>query len=272
MRLATMKALLPLPGLAVLLLARFAAGETPPPLPEGVPQAPSEADFEALRRTSPFTRVLSLPETYALRGVATIGGERVATLYNRETKKTIVATPDGGNEVGISLVEIVPAPLLDDVAAKIAFAGDEAELRYETSQIHPEPSPRPGTPSQAGGSSGNSRPRGPTPEEIERFRALPEEKQAKLREYIDHVRQNYPDMSREERGNLIRGAMMRLSDGHDIAIPAAPPQGQAVPGGGQPQGTRNSGQGESRRREGNGEGTSRRDGESRRSQQSGTRP
>ena len=73
------------------------------------PEAPSENDFTALRRTSPFTRVLSLPETYALRGVATINNEQVATLYNRETKKTIVVTPDGKNEAGLSLVEIVPA-------------------------------------------------------------------------------------------------------------------------------------------------------------------
>lgn len=245
-------------GLAMLLLVRSASGEPLPPPDSTAPEAPSETDFEALRKTSPFTRVLSLPETYALRGVATIGGERVATLYNRETKKTIVVTPEGGNDVGISLVEIVPAPQLDDVAAKIAFAGDEAELRYEASQIRPEPRPMPGAPNQAGGSSGSSRPRGPTPEEIERFRALPEERQAKLREYIDHVRKSYPDMSREERGNLIRGAMMRLSDGHDIAVPATPPQGQAAPGE-PPQGTQSTNRGDTRRREGRTEGGSRTD-------------
>ncbi len=219
-----MKPLLLLPGIATLLFARAASGEEAPPPPAAPPEAPSEADFEALRKTSPFTRVLSLPETYALRGVASIGGERVATLYNRETKKTIVVTPDGGNEVGISLVEVVPASQLDEVTAKIAFAGDEAELRYDESQIRPEPkAPASGQP---GGSSRSSRPRGPTPEEIERFKALPEEKQLRLRDYVNHVRQAYPDMSREERGNLIRGAMMRLSDGHDIAIPTAPAQGQ----------------------------------------------
>ena len=105
------------------------------------PEAPSENDFTALRRTSPFTRVLSLPETYALRGVATINNEQVATLYNRETKKTIVVTPDGKNEAGLSLVEIVPASDLEGVAAKISFAGDEAELKYELSQIFPQPRP-----------------------------------------------------------------------------------------------------------------------------------
>ena len=94
-----------------------------------VPEAPAESDFAALRKTSPFTRVLSLPGTYALRGVATINQIQVATLYNRETKKTIIVTPDGGNEAGISLVEVMPSSTLEGVAAKISFAGDEAELK-----------------------------------------------------------------------------------------------------------------------------------------------
>lgn len=185
------------------------------------PEAPSENDFTALRKTSPFTRVLSLPETYALRGVATINNEQVATLYNRETKKTIVVTPDGKNEAGLSLVEIVPASDLEGVAAKISFAGDEAELKYELSQIFPQPRP-PG--SGSGGSGKEGERRGPSPQDIERFKALPEEKQAKLREYIGHVMRNYPDMPREEKGNLIRGAMIRLTDGRDIEMPQAPAQ------------------------------------------------
>ncbi len=35
---------------------------------------------------------------------------------------------------------------------------------------------------------------------------------------------NYPNLSREERGNMIRGAMMRLTDGRDLEIPQAPPR------------------------------------------------
>lgn len=193
-----------------------------------VPEAPSESDFAALKKTSPFTRVLSLPETYALRGVATIGGTKVATLYNRETKKTVVITPDGNNEAGIALVEVTPALQLDGVTAKISFAGDEAELRYETSQLYPEPKGGSG-----GGSSGapgapkQEEQRGPSPQDIERYRSLSEDKQAKFREYIGHVMRNYPNLSREERGNMMRGAMMRLIDGRELEIPQAPPQGNS---------------------------------------------
>jgi hypothetical protein len=225
--------------LFVLLLA-LAPGSAQEllPAPVPVPEGPSESDFDALRKTSPFTRVLSLPETYALRGVATIGDSRVVTLYNRETKQTLVVTPEGDGESGLSLVEIVRSPQLDGVAARISFAGDEAELKYEAAQLNPEPSGGPGGP---GGSGGSSRPgeegerRGPSPQDIERFRSLPEEKQAKMREYIGSVMRNYPNLSREERGNLIRGAMVRLMDGRDIEIPQAPPQGQGQsPGQGPP--------------------------------------
>lgn len=191
-----------------------------------VPEAPSASDFEALRKTSPFTRVLSLSETYALRGVAKINNEEVATLYNRETKKTVVVTREGDNEAGISLVGVTGAPQLDGVTAKISFAGDEAELKYEEAQLYPAPKGQPGAPGQPGRPPEGEQ-RGPSPQDIERYKALPPEKQAKLREYIGHVMKNYPNLSREERGNMMRGAMMRLVDGRELEIPQVPPSGQA---------------------------------------------
>jgi hypothetical protein len=237
--------LTPFLAFAFASLATFAsaaedAPATPGPIPvetipsDPAPEAPSASDFEALRKTSPFTRVLSLSETYALRGVAKINNEQVATLYNRETKKTVVITRDGNNEAGISLVGVTGAPQLDGVTAKISFAGDEAELKYETSQLYPAPKGQPGAPGQPGRPPEGEQ-RGPSPQDIERYKALPEEKQAKLREYIGHVMKNYPNLSREERGNMIRGAMMRLTDGRDLEIPQAPPAGQTPGTPGQPQ-------------------------------------
>lgn len=224
---AIMNLFLPTFFIALGLSTRLPAQELlPTPGPE--PEAPSASDFEALRKTSPFTRVLSLSETYALRGVARINGEQVATLYNRETKKTLVVTPDGKNEAGIALVGVSRAPQLEAVTAKISFAGDEAELKYESTQLYPEPKGARGAP-PSGGRPPEGEQRGPSPQDIERYKALPEEKQAKLREYIGTVMKNYPNMSREERGNLIRGAMIRLTDGRDIEIPPSPPAGQTPP-------------------------------------------
>lgn len=231
-----MKTSLVLQTLALLSLTTARTEEVSPSLPATIgPEAPSASDFEALRKTSPFTRVLSLSETYALRGVARINGEQVATLYNRETKKTLVVTPDGKNEAGIALVGVSRAPQLDAVTAKISFAGDEAELKYETTQLYPQPKGGSGAPGSPGGRPPEGEQRGPSPQDIERYKALPEEKQAKLREYIGSVMKNYPNMSREERGNLIRGAMIRLTDGRDIEIPQSPPAGQTPPNGSPPQ-------------------------------------
>lgn len=39
---------------------------------------------------------------------------------------------------------------------------------------------------------------------------------------------NYPNLSREERGNMIRGAMMRLTDGRDLEVPQS--QNPGAPG------------------------------------------
>jgi hypothetical protein len=33
---------------------------------------------------------------------------------------------------------------------------------------------------------------------------------------------SYPNISREERGNMIRGAMIRLTDGRDLDVPKPP--------------------------------------------------
>jgi len=223
------------PALILILLCHGAArADEVMVLQEPELAPPTASDFEPLRKTSPFTRVLSLSETYALRGVAKINDRQVATLYNRETKKTLVVTQEGDNEAGISLVDVVASPQLDGVTAKIAFAGDEAELRYETSQLYPSSKSQPGAPgSPPRPPDGENR--GPSPQDIERFKSLPEEKQAKLREYIGHVMRNYPNMSREEKGNLIRGAMVRLTDGRELEVPQGPPPGQP------PQGQPNSG-------------------------------
>ncbi|MEX2580505.1 MAG: hypothetical protein WD342_15710 [Verrucomicrobiales bacterium] len=196
-----------------------AAPETSPVL---LPKAPEEADFQALREASPFSRVLSISDTYALRAVATFEDIQLATLYNRETKKSLLVTPEGANEAGIKLVEIVPARELDEVAARISFAGEEIELKYDETQLSPEPK-------QGRSSSGRGRSRdrgdrgdrerqGPSKEDIERYRSLSEENRNKLRQYIGQVMRNYPDLSREERGNMIRGAVVRLADGRDISV------------------------------------------------------
>ncbi|MEC5129340.1 hypothetical protein VSU19_21445 [Verrucomicrobiales bacterium BCK34] len=213
---------LSLPFFSLLILSGAAVAQ----VPEGIlPASLEEGDFNSVRDASPFTRVLSISETYALRGVAELGAIQYATLYNREKKETILVSPEGGqiqsDDPGIKLVQIVPARSLDGVAAKISFAGEEVELKYDTEQIAPTPAQGSSDGRRDGDRRGgdDGRHKGPSKEDIDRFRALPEEKQKKLREYIGHVMKSYPEMSRSEKGNLIRGAMIKLTDGRDIDMP-----------------------------------------------------
>ncbi|MEM9018904.1 MAG: hypothetical protein AAGC68_17985, partial [Verrucomicrobiota bacterium] len=192
-------------------------------------EAVEASDFDALTGGSPFSRVLDPAETYVLKGIASLDKLKFATVLNRKTKKTHLVTQGERNEEGIELVEVVEAEGLEGVSAKVSFAGDEVELKYETNQIAPGPDARPGPGRGPPGGKDGQR-RGPSKEDVERFRALGEEKQKKLREYIGHVMRSYPNLSREERGNMIRGAMIRLSDGRELEVPQAPAGG----GGGQP--------------------------------------
>ncbi|MAS93659.1 MAG: hypothetical protein CMO55_10750 [Verrucomicrobiales bacterium] len=188
---------------------------------EAIPSAPGEEDFASLRKSSPFTRVLSLTETYQLRGIASLEEMQVATLFNRQTEKTVVVTNAEENEQGISLVEVSPSWRLNGVTAKFTFGGEEVELKYDETQLSPQPREGGGKGGDRGRRDGrrDGERRGPSPQDIERYKSLSEENQKKLREYVGHVLRSYPNISREERGNMIRGAMIRLSDGRELEIP-----------------------------------------------------
>jgi len=240
-------------GLALVVSAQEEGLEGPPGHAgrEGpasaAPSALGEEDFSALRSASPFRRVLDPAETYALRGYARYDDLQMATLYNKETEQTLVINPDTWSEEGLRLIAIETAPELDGVTAKVSFGGEEVELRYEPSQISPQPRPQS---SGDGRRDGDRERRGPSPQDVERFRSLSEENQVKLREYIGHIMRTYPDMSRTERGNMIRGAMIRLTDGRDLEVPSAPSGeggGERTRGGDSPRGGESSRGGDSSR-------------------------
>lgn len=216
--------------------ATAAPAETAAPAPEAgdpvLPLAVESSHFEHLLTHSPFVRTLNLAETFALRGIAEINGEQVATLFNRETNKSVVVTASRANAERMQLKSVTEAESLTGISALIAVAGEEVELKFEPERIAPLPkNPKgtgPGSSGKSPGGSGGEERRGPSPQDVERYKSLPPEKQEKLREYIRQSMQSYPNMSREERGNLIRGAMTRLIDGGEISMPQASP-GSASP-------------------------------------------
>lgn len=104
------------------------------------PSAVVESDYAALFRESPFRRPLDLSESMVLTGLARVGEEMVATLRERETKKTLVVSGDAdANEKGWRIVGIEGDPAdLASVVATISHLGEEEfTVRFDRGQLEP---------------------------------------------------------------------------------------------------------------------------------------
>lgn len=194
-----------------------------------LPGATNEEDFTALRSASPFVRILNPAETFSLRGVAKVDAVSVATLYNRETEKTFVVTPEFVGEEGIQLVEIEASGELEGVRARVSFAGEEVELGYDPQQFVSAPRQASSGKGKDDRNGDGERRRRPSKEEMDRYNTLAPEKQKVFQDYLRHVVEKYPEMPREERANMLRGALIRLSDGRELDF--KPPEPGASAGG-----------------------------------------
>lgn len=184
-----------------------------------VPQTVTREHFSALRTQSPFLRTLNLAETYSLRAVAQIDGKPVATLYNRNTKKTLTISKDEANSAGIQMVEIIPGKALDGVTVKVSFGGEVVDLKYDADQLGQlaRTSSKKG---DGGKKDGDGKRKGPSEEEKKRYESLTKEQREKFHQYARQTMQKYPNLSREERHNMIRGALSRLAEGKDVQVDA----------------------------------------------------
>jgi len=186
------------------------------------PPFPDEKLFTALKTTSPFLRTINISETYVLRAVATFEELAYARVYNRDTKQTITIEVGGEPQQGLGLLKIVGprnATDLTGVSARISFAGEVAELKYEPGQLTPTSRGGSGASSSSRGGNPDDKRRGPSSKDRESYHKLSDDKKKKLQAYIKATVKKYPNMPREERGNLIRGALQKLGDGRDIEIP-----------------------------------------------------
>ena len=102
-----------------------------------LPQPVEASHFAALQESSPFLRMLSLQETYALSGVAVIEGSPLVILQHRESKKTTTVIGEEENELGMRLV-MVSGENPESVAVMISHGGSDHEFAYEQAAIRPE--------------------------------------------------------------------------------------------------------------------------------------
>ena len=100
------------------------------------PQGLGEDAFAPLMKNSPFLRMVSVEDTYKLRGVATIGKHTFITLQHRKTEKNITVSDREINELGMSLVE-VSGTRPRDTGVTISYEGSEFEFSYEEGALDP---------------------------------------------------------------------------------------------------------------------------------------
>lgn len=135
-----------------------AASPPLPPSPAAIdPDLPQPIDFsyaDDLVMQSPFTRIVSFDQTYQLTGVAYIDGHPVATVLNKETKKSFVVS-EKPNAQGWSLLAASAGADLHQTQVEMMIGGDMIAMHYGGQQLSPGSAGPDGTRSRmAGGNSG----------------------------------------------------------------------------------------------------------------------
>ncbi len=191
------------------------AGDPEEGIPGRVPAPITEADYAELTSNSPFTRALNLSDSLILTGIAHIGDDIVATLVDKESKETYVVAGDT-NAQGWRMVDVEgDRNDLGKVTAKIAVAGGEViSVRFDENQLKPGES----KPAQARGGWGrgdgdrdDGDRRGPSSETREKMSQLSEDQRRKLFEHMGRLREENPNMSRDEMREQFSRALDRMT-------------------------------------------------------------
>ena len=159
------------------------------------PEALDDSHFAALMNDSPFLRTLDPSETFRLRGLATIGGEQVATLFNQKTEKSMMVTVNGGNEWGLKLVDVNESDDLTGVSVRLAMSGEEFELKYEAARV--APAPHEGKRHEVKRDSrGNVMPPQPL---IDKYRSMTDDQRKKYMAWREVYYRKHPELERSEK-------------------------------------------------------------------------
>lgn len=209
-----------------------------------LPKTFNPTELASLIENPPFTRSVNPSDSLVLSGLAFIDGKPVATLFNTETKESLVVS-ESPNLKGWTLSE---APAVKDITraqAKISIGGEIVSIRYNKDALTPENrksksregesrgGPPPGGP-PPGGEGGYQRSRpGPSQEDIERYRALSDRARDRLREEFGRNRERLMNASPEERAAFMRSTFERIERedrGGGGGGGGGPPSGERGPG------------------------------------------
>lgn len=199
-------------ALAMLLPVASGAAEpvgTVPATAMADPDLPKSFDpnvADGLLASPPFTRSLDLSDSLVLTGIAYIEGKPVATILNKQTKENYVVSEEP-NAQGWKLAETSATVQLDRTQAKIMVGGEIVTVRYSNEQLSPESMKKGGF--RPGGSDGRRderrddgprrERRGPSEEDMQRFRSLSEKAREKFIREMRDSRERMQNATPEER-------------------------------------------------------------------------
>jgi hypothetical protein len=139
--------------------------------------------------------------------VAYVQGKPMATLLDKESKKTYVVS-DEPNPSGWTLTEAPHSSDIKRMQVKVNVAGEIVTIRHDTEAQDESMKKGKMSPGGPSSSSGESRPedrgfkrdhRGPPPEVMQRYQALSDDAKGKLRKTFEDNRERLTNMNPEER-------------------------------------------------------------------------
>lgn len=203
-------------------LADFAGGATVRKKPTGpvdpdLPQPFDAAVVTTAVKASPFSRTVNLSDSLVLTGIANIDGKAIATLMDKESKKTYVVS-DEPNSQGWRLAEIKPTASIKFSQVKVNIGGEIVTIRHDDDaqnemmkkgKMTPGGGPS-GPPS--GGERGFSREHsGPSRESMERFNRMSPDAQNRMKTVFKENGERLMNMSPEDRRNFIESNFNRIA-------------------------------------------------------------
>lgn len=108
----------------------------PPAVDDDLPQPLGAQDMQDLLAHSPFVRSLDLEDSLQLTGVAYMNGRPVATVYDRETRASIVISEEP-NAQGWRLKGVNQSTNLQGTHVTVMIGTEEVSLAYGNEQLTP---------------------------------------------------------------------------------------------------------------------------------------
>ena len=184
-----------------------------------LPQPFDPSQLNALIENPPFNRTINPSDSLVLSGLAFIDGKPVATLFDSESKKSILVT-DEPNARGWPVNEAVGAGDISRAQAKVSIGGEVVSIRYNKDALTPDKlkkqrsssdgrGPPPGAPPSGDGYQ-RSGPR-PSAEDMQRFQSLSDKAREKLRDEFTKNRERLMNATPEERAAFMRSTFERIS-------------------------------------------------------------